>query len=709
MRDDRFFVHVLLLIVFIVSCLFSPPDSLASDYKQKDAPVEIQADELNFDKETGVYAAQGMVDLQQEQTRLQADKVHYNTRTGDADALGNAILTDPEGTLSGEELNVNMKTSIGVASYAKGFLTAYNFHISGDEISKLGEYSYRVKNGFFTTCDAEPPAWKFSASKLDVTLGGMAHARNVKFYLHDIPVLYLPYLAYPVNTERQSGFLLPMAGYSQERGMQLSLAYYQVLARNMDATLYMDYFSDMGLGTGFQYRYIFGDDNAGEANVYYLTNDGSSNYSDFQDSFAWRWNHLGTLPYGVRFSADSEYVSDKKYFEEFGEIAEEYNKDEVESTLALSRRWGNLAATLSALYTKDLRETADNDVTLQRLPEFQLDYMRTRIGQTPLYFKFDSTSTYFWRREGLKGERVDARPALSAFFLTGDFLEVEPEVGYRQRLYWTSAEGPGYEHAENYDFSTRFATRVSRVFDMGSSSGLTKIRHSIEPEVTYLFMPNINQDDLPYFDSADRVANKNKAEYALVNRFIGRFIVDGSRPTYRELAYLRLSQSYDIWLSRRGRDEKLSSHSFSAIRTELIVRPTSKWSVDIDLMYDPHRSKFSKFSAETGARYSDDVGFTAAYRYAEDTTDNAIDDGSEYISAGVDLDWVKPVYVKYEYRYDCVDQARLENLISLEYRSQCWSIFLSYRDRLDDNEIMLTFVLGGIGAVGHVGSSLSSE
>ncbi|MDY0190608.1 MAG: LPS assembly protein LptD [Desulfuromonas sp.] len=710
MRDNRYLtLKMLSALVGVISCLITASVAVASDVQKRDAPVEIQADELNFDKQTGIYAARGQVDIQQDQTRLQADKVDYNTITGDADAVGNAVLNDPDGTLAGSELNVNMKTNIGVANNAKGFLAAYNFHIAGDEISKLGEYTYQVKNGSFTTCDAEPPAWKFSASKLDVTLGGMARARNVKFYLHDIPVLYLPYIAYPVNTERQSGFLLPMFGYSSDRGTQLSLAYYQVIARNMDATLYTDYFSDMGLGVGMQYRYILGDDNAGEANLYYLSSNGNSDYADLDDSFAWRWDHLGTLPYGVRFSADSEYVSDNTYFEEFGEIAEEYNKDEVESTIALSKSWGNLAATLSAIYTKDLDETADNDDTLQRLPEFQLDYMRTRIGQTPLYFKFDSTSTYFWRREGTKGERVEARPAMSAFFLPGNVLEIEPEVGYRQRFYWTSGDGSEYEHAENYDFSTRFATRVSRIFDLGKSSGLTKIKHSVEPEVTYLYTPNKNQDDLPYFDSADIVDNENEIEYAVVNRFIGRFIEDSSRPSYRELVYLRLSQTYDIWMSRRGRADKLDSHSFSDIRTELIVRPTSKWTVDIDFKYDPHRSKFSKFSAETGARYSDDLGFNAAYRYVEDTSDDDTEDGSEYISAGIDLDWIKPLYVKYEYRYDCVDQARLENLVSLEYRSQCWSVFLSYRDRVDDNEIMLTFALGGIGAIGHVGSSLSAE
>lgn len=701
MRDDKLCNFLQIVMFVIVSCLFFVTSASARDIHKKNVPVSIQADNLKFDKESGVYSAQGQVELRQEQTQLHADQVQYNARTGDADAVGNAVLNDPDGTLEGEQMNVNMKTGIGEATKAKGFLSAYNFHIAGDDISKLGEFTYQVKNGFFTTCDAEPPAWKFGASDLNVSLGGMAKAHNVKFYLHDVPVLYLPYIAYPVNTERQSGFLMPALGYSNDRGMQTSIAYYQVMARNMDATLYLDYFSDMGLGSGLSYRYIFGDDSAGEANVYYLSGFENPEYENLNDSLAFKWDHLGTLPYGVRFSADTEYVSDSEYFEEFGEIAEEYNKDEVESTVALSKRWGSLAATLSAIYTKDLEDDADNDKTLQRLPEFQLDYMRTRIGSTPLYFKFDSTSTYFWRREGLKGERVDARPAISAFFQPGGVVDIEPELGYRQRLYWTSNEGPGYEHAENYEFSTRFSTRLARVFDLGSSEGLTKIKHSVEPEVTYYYTPNKNQDHLPYFDSADRVVNKNMVEYALVNRFIGRFIEDGNRPTYREFAYLRFSQSYDFWLSRRDRDEKNSSHSFSNMRTELILRPSTLWNVDIDLSYDPHRTKLAKFNAETGARYSDDLGFSASYRYTEDD--------SEYLAAGVDLDWAKPLYVKYEYRYDFVDEKRLENLVSVEYRSQCWSIFLSYRDRMDDNEIMLTFSLGGIGSVGHIGSSFSSD
>lgn len=698
--DTKRWIRRAVVMVVVLLTVLSAWASAATLGESKE-PVSLQADNLDYDKATSTYTAEGQVDLQQGTTQLFADKVRYNTVTGDADAEGHVDLRDVDGQLQGEQMQVNIRTAVGVAQQSRGFISAYNFHLAGEEISKLGEQKYRIRNGYFTTCDGDVPAWKFGARELNVTLGGYAKAKHVTFYLHDIPVMYVPYLAYPVKVERESGFLMPGFGYSSQRGTQLSLAYYQVLGRNMDATLFVDYFSDMGIGTGLQYRYIFGDDNEGIADLYYISSHGDSSYPDLDDRFAYRWEHLGTLPGDFRFSADVEYVSDREYFEDFGTVAEEYDKDEVESTVALSRQWGNCNMTAELLYTKDLELDANNDTTLQRLPEIQLNYNRTRIGKTPLYVKFDSTSTYFWRREGLKGERVDMRPSLSAIFQPGMIAEIEPEVGYRERLYWTSKEGPGFEHAENMDFSTRFSTRFSRIFNLGGTTGLTKIKHSVEPEATYYYTPNNKQSDLPYFDSADRVDNANEVEYALVNRFVGRYDSENGRPNYRELAYFRLSQTYDIWLSRRDREEKEDEDRFSDIRGELILRPTRLWVFDVDSYYDPHRNELTKFTAEAGAHYSDDHHYSASYRYKEDD--------SEYLATTIGVDWLNPVFVTYEYRHDLVEDHRLENVIDLEYRAQCWSVFLRYRDRMEDHEVMLTFALGGIGSVGHVGASLGTE
>ncbi|MFA5700129.1 MAG: LPS assembly protein LptD [Desulfuromonas sp.] len=666
------------------------------------APVSLQADTLERDAASGEYTATGNVYIEQENIELQADSVRYAPATGAADAAGHVLLSDPDGYMYGEQMQVNMNTATGVVHNGGGFISAYDFRLSGTEIEKLSEERYRVENGFFTTCKGPVPAWKFGARNLKVTREGFAQAYHVKFYLKDLPVLYLPYVTYPVKTKRSSGFLLPMAGYSSKRGMQLSLAYYQVLGINQDATLYLDHFSDMGIGSGLEYRYIFGQDNAGVANLYYVSTYGSSNYDDLSDRYAWRWEHLGTLPSDVRLSVDSEYVSERDYFEDFGTVAEEYDKDEVTTSVALSKVWGRWALTSRFFYTKDLEEGADNDTTLQRLPQVQLNYTRTRIADTFLYAKFDSEGTYFWRREGLTGTRFNIRPSLAAFFMPMGIFELESEAGYRQRIYQTSAdkyttEEDGYEHAENWDFSTRLATRVSRVFEL-ADTGLTKIQHSIEPEIIYSFTPRKKQDHLPYFDSDDRVEHENKVEYALVNRLTGKFENGQGNPIYRELVYLKLSQEYDIWVSRRDREELYGYDRFSSIKGELILRPLSSWSIDMGSTYNPHQNELERFNARTTYNAALERSLALEYRYSRDI--------SEYVAARVELDLLKPVYLIYEKRLDLLESERLENVVHLEYREQCWSFFVSYRDTLDNHEVMLSFALTGAGHVAKIGGSL---
>ncbi len=92
-------------------------------------------------------------------------------------------------------------------------------YIQGTKIERLGESDFRIEEGTFTTCNGEVPSWKFGASRMDVTLGGYARARNMIFYLKDIPSLYFPYMVYPAKTERESGLLIPSAGYSDKRGL----------------------------------------------------------------------------------------------------------------------------------------------------------------------------------------------------------------------------------------------------------------------------------------------------------------------------------------------------------------------------------------------------------------------------------------------------------------------------------------------------------
>lgn len=663
-----------------------------SDGTASEPPIFLQADRLHLEQASRTYRASGQVELRQGALTLQADTLVWESEENLAHARGDVRVTDPSGTVQASAADYQLETGVGRLEQGKVFLREQNFHLGGKLIEKLGEETYRVSQGTFTTCDGAVPSWKFGSSQVDVTLGRYARARNVVFYLKDLPVLYFPYMVFPIKTERESGLLIPRTGYSRNRGTELSLAYYQVLDVNMDATLYLDYLSELGVGKGLEYRYLLGGDNQGRMLGYHV-----GGIAGERDHMALDWTHLGTLPGQVRLSADVEYVNNRDYFAEFGEVAEEYNKDKTESVISANRSWGKTSLTGQLKYLKDL--TQSNDQTLQRLPELRLTAVRQRIGDSPFYAGFDSSATYFYRREGTKGERLNLRPFLSGAFLPGDWLEVAPTLGYRQRLYWTDDDEATQGQV---DFSTRVSSRFARVYPL-ELGAVSKLRHSIEPDLLYNYRPQVDQADLPQFDALDNIPSANSLSLGVSNRLVGRLESAGG-VRYHEYATLRLSQEYDIEESRRDRLNPADRRQpFSNLRSELVLRPTSWSLLDFDGRYDfsSNGRGWSQLGLLAGLHDTRGNALDLDYRYQEGTT--------EYLQGRVATSWLKPLYLSYLQR-QAVDGGRtLEQLLELEYRAQCWSIFLSIRDRLEDQEYLISFALTGLGRVAKFGGKLGSS
>jgi LPS-assembly protein len=676
-----------LLILFLVR-----PVSAAELEKLSSgsSPLSLEADQLTFDPATETYRAAGMVRLKRGDLALGADTVRWNAATSEAEAEGHVLVTQPEMTMEGRKIRLNLQTREGEITDGQIFLKDRNFHIAGAEIQKLEDQVFKARQATFTSCDGEPPSWKFSAREVDLTAAGLARAKHVFFYLHDIPVFYTPYLVYPVRLERVSGFLLPDFGYSSKRGVQFSLAYYQVIARNMDATFYLDYLSKLGLGKGLEYRYVFGEDKPGILHAYQINGFGGA-----KDRYAFDWRHLGTLPGKVHLSADVEYVSSRDYFSNFGQVAGEYNKAFVESVVYLARNWDKVNLSGQVDYIKDLEQS--NQETLQRLPEIRLAVIRRRVGQTPLYVKFDTDATYFWRQEGLTGTRLSLLPSLEAAFHPGGVVSIVPQIGYLERLYQSSE---GDTEKGGIDFSTRISTRFSRTYSVGGKT-ISKIQHIIEPEVDYVYFPDVEEEDLPQFNSEDKVGPLNRLSYALVNRFVARLEQGTGVPYYHEFLYLRLAQDYDISESQNDQlfpeDE---ADPFSALAARVIIRPTRRTFIDLDGRYDLSSEGGGLLSADAWLGLKDEAGNGLAfdYRYTRDQVG--------YVDGTIDLALLKPLFFNYRQRYDSQGGRTLEKVVNFEYRAQCWSLFFTYRDRLQDQEYLVSFALSGVGRVAKFGGSL---
>src|SRR5690606_36536325 len=139
------------------------------------------------------------------------------------------------------------------ASYR--FLTqagrGYAEHLTASEQQVL------LDQALFTTCPVSDNSWALHASEINIEADeGWGEARHAVFKIKDIPVLYLPYLTFPVNEQRRSGLLLPKFGSSQKSGLDVELPYYFNLAENYDLTLTPRYMSKRGSQLKSDFRYL---------------------------------------------------------------------------------------------------------------------------------------------------------------------------------------------------------------------------------------------------------------------------------------------------------------------------------------------------------------------------------------------------------------------------------------------------------------------
>lgn len=267
-----------ILSSFFVLFVFTYPPPIYGIVEEEsvtkaEGPVDIEADELTYDRETQTYEGHGQVEVNRGDLSLKADHARVNMATKDLVAWGNVLLREGEDVIECQRLEVNLETQLGKIHQARLYLKDQNFHMIGGEVDKLGENHYRIRDGSFTTCDAKHPPWKFTAKEIEVkemALGGWGIAKGPLFYFEDIPILYFPWGIFPVRQERQSGFLMPGVGYSSTYGLGLKNGFYWAFAKNMDTTLYLDYLGDRGFKEALEYSYAFTKETKGQANVYFI-------------------------------------------------------------------------------------------------------------------------------------------------------------------------------------------------------------------------------------------------------------------------------------------------------------------------------------------------------------------------------------------------------------------------------------------------------
>jgi LPS-assembly protein len=592
----------------------SPPDT--------DEQVRIDADQLSYDQKTDTVVAKGNVIITRGDFELRAEEVRVNRTTNAAEAHGSVQLEGPQGSGTADHAFIDLTDETGLLEHATidSHTTQYSFW--GDRVQKGAGQTYHIENGRFTPCrcGAGAPTWSISGRDVQLNLRGYGTVRGGTFNVLDTPVLYIPRAFFPISQERQTGFLAPRFGYSSLRGFQTYVPFYWALNRSHDLSLSGDVESSARVGTSAHYRYILDRATAGSLyGSYFNETFRGQAKSDGNPVPENRWNllasHSQTLPTNTLMYADGLMVSDDRFLRDMNLYAFDLRRDVTlrslpfdASRVGLLHEWERLALRAEGTYYQNL--TGADSTTLQRAPTAYV-WGQSLLAHTPLLGDIQASATDYVRGSDVDGLRLDVAPRVELPVRLGNVAYGGVRGAFRSTAYnlydqTVASSGdrlPANPSRQTAQVDAGLRSTFDRVYTV-RRLGIEKLKHTLEPSLSYLYVPAVNQDDLPLFDGLDRINRRNLITYGIASRFIARSLPTRhsdaadtpdaeEEGSIRELGRLWVNQSFDISRKIPPLQSGRSSDHFSDIDIGALVHPSPSLFLRFDGNYNTGNTEFS--------------------------------------------------------------------------------------------------------------------
>ncbi|MCX7981587.1 MAG: LPS assembly protein LptD [Syntrophales bacterium] len=694
-------------------------------------PILIEAESFAYEEEKDVYRAYGEVVITFKGERMAADFVELRKKADRFIAEGRVQLRNAEGDkLEGRRLEMRVSDKIGFLEQGEIFVNRTHFYLRGPRLERKGESTYDGDQVEVTTCDGVNPDWRITAERLTVTIDGYGMMKNGCFYAKNIPLIYAPYLIFPVKTTRQTGFLLPhRLAYSRDRlGLDLGIPFFWALSPDKDATFYQRFMSQRGFQEGVEFRYlasksqgtIYAELMQDRKKIKETVGDLTRDWKEEKTRWALYLNQETSWQENLFFRADVARVSDNFYFKDFTSYnyflanfkptrGGSFQKVDffgneslpyLESTIRLEKSWNKYGLTVLVKNTQDL-SVASNGQTLQKYPEIAFMGVKQPLGETPIWFDVSGNYDYFYRREGEKGHLLDVSPSLYLPLRMGRHIRFTPFVGMRSLL-WAkgdeSKEGTGKtDHREIYLTGATFSTELSRSYPMGEGRS---IKHTVQPEFFYLYSPIPTGGEAPSFvptvSAGGSLTNiySQTFFYAPSTKAITPLTGDFNLISYAITNFLRwkdasdflrwkIVQYYDIREARRPEGKP-----WGDIFSELDISPIKYISVSARNRYDVYDTRWRE--ENYAVTIKDQRGDTASvtYRYTKESVKEV----------GINVKAVMEKYLdlRFYFRRDLVSDKDVEKGVGIDYRRQCWSLGVDFGESMNDRAVSIRFSLLGL-------------
>ena len=610
---------------------------------KSDAPTFIGAKASRYEQEQQVATLAGDVVMRQGSMQLEADEASLYQAENRGELNGKVRLRDNGALIVGDHAQVQLDT--GAAQIDNAEYVMHKSRIRGNALyAKRAENAIiRLKDGTYTTCEPDSNAWQLKGNNITLNPAtGFGTATNATLRVKNIPILYTPYIYFPIDDRRQSGFLPPSFSTGGETGFTLVTPYYFNLAPNYDATLYPQYMTKRGMLMEGEFRYLT-KSSEGQFGGAYLNddNDERSKQTDSEKTrYMLNWQHKGGLDSRLTTLVDYTKISDPFYFQDLKSYQEgvqsqdflnqqgtvSYRGDSYQAAVNLQ---SYQLATISQITPYDRLPQITFNGTLPFQPaglnfsyeteavRFDRDLRSGRVRNQD-GGPFNADGTIGERRldenvTGLtraNGTRLNVAPAVS-YPMNWSYGFITPKLKYVYTKYDLDLDGKGKDQmalaGQTFNSSQDRSVPIASIdsglyFDRKTNWFGKDYNQTLEPRAFYLYVPNKDQTEIPVFDTSensfsysslfrdnrfsgsDRIGDENKLSFGLTSRWIEENGFERQRASIGQAVYFKDREVQLPGVDAKTRDDAHSNVSPVALEYEF--RFNRDWRATADYNWD---------------------------------------------------------------------------------------------------------------------------
>ena len=662
------------LIWLLTSC-FVPADSQTSeqpcmapaDHTQNPGII-LQAQKLEYFEAENRLEATGKVSVIYGDTLLLADRMEMNTESGVGTATGDVRMSTREDHLRASRMDFDLTNERGLVYDASGVL-GNAYRIRSERLERLGPQRFVAQRGRLTTCTGQLPAWEIRARSARFGAGKYMTMQHPSFRIKGVPVFYLPYAVFPYRDERTTGFLPPNLGSGSNHGAVVRGEFFWAMTDWMDSTLGLEYFSERGYRPYAEYRYNLDPQSDGLVQGAYIRDRKTGDdlwrvFLQQRQAFGW----------GISALTQLDRRSERDIHRRFAHNIRQEAVIRTASFGNLSKRFANARATLKVDWFEGIPDSG-GDETFARLPSLHVEQFLTPL-LGPAYFSVSAAADRMRAsnvRDNAIVQRFDLFPQISVPLRLAPWLQVTGSGGLRQTFYEPEgvAEGGVSRTVADVRASVQGPAWKRRYAGRGDSV----LVHLLATRLDYRYVPEVDQDDLPAYETLDerehfldpletltlldRIGPANYVKLRLANRF---FVRDGSRQV-REAAHLIIAQGFH--LGHGGPAQRAGE--LGPLDIDVGVRLWQLWSLESVLRVAPEMDELQTGNWRVAVNLPRGNSLFVQTNYRRNPE-------ALYVIGGTQATVLKGLTAGYDARYDALQGQVREHGITLSYQAQCWSV-----------------------------------